>query len=328
VEAPRLPGAEAPTSPRQDGPAAPGQASAFRRALDKQAVADDPDGALVPSGAHDLTAPLDLQAIRAALARASAGETTILPIMSTPTSTVIKYPGPPCAVEPSSPPSEPPGDGDSAARGNGGGGRRTPGRLPTAVWISAVLAALAGAALILVDQGHDGDPLAPTALPAKASHSAPAQPTSTPPPSPAAHSPSARPSTAPQPPPSRSATSHSASAPPSSEPSGTGAFVTLSQGSAGAAVVDVQRRLSDLGLLSASPDDSIYRDSQWTLWEIQQQRGPSPDTGGYYGQATDYAIMAFKRHYLDNDQGPVPPGSCDAATYSKLFSETASFTTN
>jgi peptidoglycan hydrolase-like protein with peptidoglycan-binding domain len=103
-------------------------------------------------------------------------------------------------------------------------------------------------------------------------------------------------------------------------------FATLIQGSTGAAVADVQRRLADLGLLSSSPDVSIYRDSQWTLWEIQQQRGPSPDTGGYYGQATDDAIMAFKRHFLDNDQGPVPPGSCDAATYAKLHSETASYT--
>ena len=100
--------------------------------------------------------------------------------------------------------------------------------------------------------------------------------------------------------------------------------MTLSEGSTGVFVVDIQRRLSSLGLLTPFSGSSAFRDSGWTLWEVQQQRGPSPDVSGYYGRATDYAIMAFKRHFLNNDQGPVPSGDCDAQTYAKLWQETAS----
>lgn len=102
--------------------------------------------------------------------------------------------------------------------------------------------------------------------------------------------------------------------------------MSLNQGSTGSFVVDIQRRLSELGLLTSSSGSSSFRDSGWTLWEVQQQRGPSPDVGGYYGKATDYAIIAFKRHFLNNDEGPVPSGGCDAQTYVKLWQETASFT--
>lgn len=119
--------------------------------------------------------------------------------------------------------------------------------------------------------------------------------------------------------------SPSPSASPSASPSPSTAPFGINLGSTGVIVLDIQRRLVDLGLLNAAPDGSTYRDSQWTLVEVQQQRGPTPDGTGYYGKATDFAIMAFKRHFLANDQGPVPPGGCDIPTYARLHQETASF---
>jgi len=346
VDAPQKPDADASAS-HPAGPAAPGQASAFRRALDKQAAAPEPGSALVPSGAHDLTMPLDLRAVRAALAFSPTTdshtqtqtqvETQIpaqpqpqshppLPAVRTPT---LIQRAESAAVVVAQPP-EPPRDAGSDDSSDGGdgrdGGSKSPARLPTAVWISAFLAAIAGAALILVDQGHGSDPLAPSALPAKASSQAPASYASHPVTSPSpAHSPSTRPN---------QTTAPSKSAGPSTSPStsvspgGSGLTLpmSLNQGSTGSFVVDIQRRLSDLGLLTSFSGSSSFRDSGWTLWEVQQQRGPSPDVGGYYGKATDYAIIAFKRHFLNNDEGPLPSGGCDAQTYVKLWQETASFT--
>jgi hypothetical protein len=337
------------------GSAAPGEASAFRRALDKQAVAEEPGNALVPSGAHDLTMPIDMRAIRAALAYSQATDshkqtqletqipTQIQPQMQPPlpvvrTPTVIQRPdsavpdtstsGPGSAIVATTPPqrNEPPADGadrdDSSDRQDGGG--RAPARLPTAVWISAVLAAIAGAALILVDQGHGSDPLAPSALPAKASSPAPASYASHSviPPS-RTHSASPRASHSASP--SKSAGPTASASATASPGSGT-TPVNLAQGSTGAAVVDVQRRLADLGLMTSFSGSSSFRDSGWTLWEVQQQRGPSPDVSGYYGKATDYAIIAFKHHFMNNDDGTLPSGGCDAQTYAKLLQETAGLT--
>lgn len=335
MDAPQIPDAEASAS-HPAGPAEPGQASAFRRNLDKQAATPDPGSALVPSGAHDLTMPIDLRAVRAALAfspttdshtqtqtqletQLAAHTQPQLPVVRTPTVIQRTQPAPVVATQPP----RDAGSDDSADSSDGDGGGRTPARLPTAVWISAVLAAIAGAALILVDQGHGSDPLAPSALPAKASSRAPASYASHPatPPS-AAHSPSSSPSHAAAP--SKSA-GPSATPSPTATPGGSGLTVPMSldQGSTGVFVADIQRRLSDLGLLSSSSGSSSFHDSGWTLWEVQQQHGPSPDAGGYYGKATDYAIIAFKRHFLNNDQGPVPSGGCDAQTYAKLWQETA-----
>lgn len=329
-----MPDADASAS-HPAGPAEPGQASAFRRALDKQAVAEGPGGALVPSGAHDLTMPLDLRAVRAALAFSPTAESHTqtqvetqipvqvpaqLPAVRTPT--VIQHADSASAVvaAEAAPPPEPPAkDRDADGRG------RTPARLPTAVWISAVLAAIAGAALILVDQGHGSDPLAPSALPVKASSRAASPYASH---SAAVTSPSHSPRPSHTPAPSKSA---GPSASPSATPSpGDSGLVTLpmalGQGSTGVFVADVQRRLADLGLLTPISGSSSFRDSGWTLWEVDQQRGPSPDADGYYGKATDYAIIAFKRHFLESDQGPVPPGGCDAQTYLKLRQETSGYT--
>jgi hypothetical protein len=75
VDAPQLPGAEssAPTAGGQP----PGQASAFRRALDAQIEPSDQSTALVPAGPHDVTRPIDVKALREALAAEQAGATTI-----------------------------------------------------------------------------------------------------------------------------------------------------------------------------------------------------------------------------------------------------------
>lgn len=330
-----MPDAEASAS-HPAGPAAPGQASAFRRALDKQAVAPESGSSLVPSGAHDLTMPIDLRAVRAALALSPTAEShtltqveTQIPVQPQPQLPAVRTPtviqrAESAAVTAAQPPG-PPRDADSDESSDGqdaDGGSRSPARLPTAVWISAFLAAIAAAALILVDQGHGSDPLAPSALPAKASSPAPSSAThAATPPSPE-QSPSSRPShtaAASKPAPSTS--------PSSTVPGGSGLTLpmSLSQGSTGAFVVDIQRRLSSLGLLTSVQGSSSFRDSSWTLWEVQQDRGPNADSNGYYGRATDYAIIAFKRHFLNNDQGPVPSGGCDAQTYVKLWQETAGF---
>lgn len=79
MDAPLLPGAE--SSNGADGGLPPGQASAFRRALDAQVESADPATALVPSGPHDLTRPIDVNALRAAL---TASQTVAKPRESVP----------------------------------------------------------------------------------------------------------------------------------------------------------------------------------------------------------------------------------------------------
>ncbi|MGH3415494.1 MAG: hypothetical protein ACRDSS_03405, partial [Actinocrinis sp.] len=66
MDAPQFPDADA--AQPQAGLQTPGQASAFRRALDAQAAAPEQSRALVPTGPHDLTAPIDVDELRAALA--------------------------------------------------------------------------------------------------------------------------------------------------------------------------------------------------------------------------------------------------------------------
>jgi hypothetical protein len=356
VDAPQLPGAET-SADSPAGPAAPGQASAFRRALDNQAVveataahpaglsgsaqtsafrraldvqavAEDPGGARVRCGALDLTIPLDLGALRAALALDGADEAlpnaqvpARLPAQVPPSAapatvsapTLLQHATPTDTPTQPTPP-DPPDDDSSAPLDNG----RIPARLPTALLVCAVLAALAGAALIVIDHGGNGGPLAPTALPAKAS-TRPASGQAMRP-APGRHSYAAPPPPSAAPP---KPASPSPSTSPSASPSATGPHFGVYLGSTGAIVVDIQRRLADLGFLYAAPDGSTYRDSGWTLSEVQQQRGPDPDGTGYYGKATDFAIMAFKRHFLDNDQGPVPAGGCDIPTYARLHLATA-----
>jgi hypothetical protein len=227
---------------------------------------------------------------------------------------VIQYTAPPDAPAEGTPP-DPPDDDSSTPVDNG----RMPARLPTALLVCAVLAALAGAALIVVDRGGNGGPLAPTALPAKASSRAASAQAAHPAPGRHTYTPPARPSPPPPKPPSPSpSASPSASQSPSS-------LFGINLGNTGALVVDIQRRLADLGLLYAAPDGSAYRDSSLTLIEVQQQRGPNPDSTGYYGKATDFAIMAFKRHFVNNDQGPVPPGGCDIPTFARLHQQTADY---
>lgn len=72
MDAPQLPGVESSTG--ADGGLPPGQASAFRRALDAQVESAGPGLALVPSGPHDLTRPIDVNALRAALTGSQASQ--------------------------------------------------------------------------------------------------------------------------------------------------------------------------------------------------------------------------------------------------------------
>jgi len=69
VDAPQAPDAEAAASSTGGQP--PGQASAFRRALDAQVTIEGQSPVFVPAGPHDLTAPIDITSLRDALAAES-----------------------------------------------------------------------------------------------------------------------------------------------------------------------------------------------------------------------------------------------------------------
>ncbi|MBS2966771.1 hypothetical protein KGA66_27290, partial [Actinocrinis puniceicyclus] len=212
MDAPQLPGAE-PAAPASGGQP-PGQASAFRRALDAQVEATDQSTALVPAGPHDLTRPIDVSALRAALTAApltvspcappqpapppfpakaaqaiqpaqpgppppASGPVIVTPSVSAPelrgTTTIETRPatdlaaGAAADVSPASGSGSGSGSGttdhESSPRHSGGG--RKPSRLPTTILVSVLLAAIAGTALVLIDVGRSGGPLAPDAMPTR-----------------------------------------------------------------------------------------------------------------------------------------------------------------
>lgn len=91
MDAPQLPDVESSTG--TDGGLPSGQASAFRRALDAQVESAGPGLALVPSGPHDLTRPIDVSALRAALTGSKAARPSPESVPGFPEAVPVPHPG-------------------------------------------------------------------------------------------------------------------------------------------------------------------------------------------------------------------------------------------
>lgn len=348
MDAPQLPGAEssAPTAGGQP----PGQASAFRRALDAQVESADSTTALVPAGPHDLTRPIDVKALREALAGepavpntitetsptlplvpamapSPAGPAVVVPTVSVPDlrgPTTIATPAPKSVgaygvggsgggnIAPVPPPSEP--EHDHSPRHSGGSGK--PSRLPATIGISVLLGAIAAIALVLIDAGHSSGPLAPIAMPTK-SAAAKAQPV---PPAATSH----QPSPAASPSHGHSPASSPSAAKPSPHPSTVASFAAIRWTSDYQPLVaDIQARLAKLRYLALSRDTSQYGLTQRTMSDTGNVWWSPTDEVGFYQSATTSAIRAFKFDYLQSDQGRAPDGTCDTATYQALVNATS-----
>jgi hypothetical protein len=366
VDAPQLPDAEA--SPDQTGAQPPGQASAFRRALDAQLEPSDPSKALVPSGPHDLTAPIDVETLRAALMRrvppgtpSANGPTVVAQAVSVPdlrAPTTIAAPG--AAMRAAGPPphhgadtgnsrdgdsagnnsgnnsgnttGDNTGDTDDSAIGGSEGKERRSKRLSTTVGISALLAAFAGAALVMLDSGRSGAPLAPTALPTKSVTHSPIAQAAPPATRSRTASPPASASRATTSPSRASATATAPSAMPSrSSAAGTSADSSPVAGNFGTLywttdsevlVVDMQQRLAKLNYLGLSHDGSQYWDTGRTLGYLDGWT-PNPDGIGYYQHATDSGIRAFEFEYIQHRHGQFPGNGCSVQTYQALVRATS-----
>lgn len=349
MNVPQTSGADA-TGDQTDAEAS-GQASAFRRALDAQAVEYGGSPVLVPRAAHDLTAPFDAAAVRTALSAYPAKSrdtvtqdpamTVLLPSVSqqpVAVSAVFDVPGPgvpartaaahaarppamPAHTIPAAPRDDPPQADSSPRHAGGDGGGAKPGRMRTTVGLCVLLGTLAAGVLIINAAGNSSDPLAPSALPSRAASHVPVVllPSGDLSASPTPHA-APRRSAAPSRPPSPSA-SASATASPAV------AFVTLWWGVSGPVVTgeitDVQRRLASLKS-PAHPTSSAYLVSMRHYGEYGEPSwicGGScpyqpPDPSGAYYNATQAAVQAFQ-----SDFG-LPVGVCDTATYNKLVSLT------
>lgn len=312
--------------------------------------------ALVPAGAHDLTRPIDVRALREALTGEPSGPTTLAetpPVLPTaavsppspsgpavvvPTVSVPDLRGPttiaaPTAksvrahgasdgrdVAPAPPPSGPEQEQeqDHSPRHSGGSGK--PSRLPTTIGISVLLGAIAATALVLIDGGRSSGPLAPTAMPTKSA--AVGKASQHPVPMTPSHrpSPSAAPSHAPSHGPSPSA---SAAKPPTGSNT-IASFTTIEwTNSYQPLVADIQSRLTKLRYLSLSRDTSQYDLTERTMNSIGNRWWHPADAVGLYQNATGSAIRAFKFDYLQHGQGQPPvDGGCDTATYQALVAAT------
>lgn len=229
--------------------------------------------------------------------------------------------------------SAPSSAGSDGSRGDGGDGPPTqepsprhnakPSRLPTAVWISALLGACAAVALVLVNAGHSPGPLPLSALPTKAAtHSPSPSPSPSLKPSPKP-SPSPSPKPSPKPSPSHSPSpSPSPSKPPASPtPSAVASFATIYwTNSPDPRVQDIQQRLTRLNYMFLF-DNVAYADTSRTTGQSGWHTHADPV--GMYQNATQMAIIAFKYDYLQHDQGPQPDSGCDVATYQALVNATS-----
>lgn len=302
------------SEPTETGPASssPGQASAFRRALDNQAATEGP---------LDLTVPLDIAEVRAALA--NSGPLPAVPAGAAP---------PPGGHSGSD--SAPPRDHDGRHSRRHAGSKRL-GRI--AVFVVLAASASFGTAYALVlssgSQGSsvslpatDGNiPVAPSESPsgqglrsgASGSTSASAtpglshSPTSTAQPTGTASAgasdtatsgadPSATPSQSTQP----SAPASATTAPASSAPATN--WVTLYSGIQGQSqeVSQVQSMLENLHYLE-----------NWHRHEYLNPQNFTADSNGTYGSATSNAVAAFQQQH-----GLTASGECDAATFQALSS--------
>lgn len=315
------------SEPTEAGPgSAPGQAAAYRRVLDDQALTDGP---------LDLTVPLNIAEVRAALA-------TTGPLRRVGLAAYV------AASKSASVSSARPHDGHA---GGGGSHRRRIAQLPSRrlgrifafVAVAAALSVGTAWALVLSNNTQNTSvslpatgaiPMAPSAKnpqPGQAagnsgstsaqatpslSHSAAGQ---APVPAPTkSATPTSR--ATPTPDPSASAGgSASASAPVSTPPgfgpgptsTSTGQWVVLVEGANENAqevqeTTNVQGLLLELGYLASWHHRSF----------VDPDRSPSADASGHYGPATAEAVSEFQQYY--NVSYTSQLGQCDAATYQLL----------
>ena len=327
------------SDPTGVGPGTPGQASAFRRTLDDQALHAEVE----TEGPLDLTVPLNFAEIRAALSSSGSNRRP-------PPPEVLAIP----AVH-------------SARRGGGGRrrgavhaaapghiGSKRLGRIGVFVALATALSMGTAAALVFSSGGQGASVSLPTTNGNIPVATAPAAgggntPITAPTPSAprtvsstapgAATTASAAAFVAPATSASASATaSTSATATASGSPSATATtaatatasaaasgsqspgtpsptgspFATLQQGSSGTEVSDVQQMLVEIDLLMQQHD-------RRRIVFVDVEDYALADPSGSYGQATATAVAAFQQTY---DVGG-DPGVCDQATFDALTAQTA-----
>lgn len=295
------------TEPTEAGPGSPGEASAFRRALDDQAVSEGP---------LDLTTPLDFAEIRAALSNSGN-----IPVVRDPA---------PAALPPRAP---------GARRASRHASSKRLGRIALFVAVAASLSVGTACALV-ISSGSQGTSVSlppttgniPVAPSDEASQQGQISLTS------GSTTDSATPSLSLSPTPSASTGTPSASADPSASGSGSGSasgsatagpdasstaspsqststqsgfganWVTLYWGvqNEDSEVSKVQSLLADIGYLYPRRHHSYYNP------QVQVQ----PDQSGTYGSATEDAVAAFQQDANVDFSGQ--PGTCDLTTYNAL----------
>jgi hypothetical protein len=299
------------SDPTGVGPGTPGQASAFRRALDEQAL----DAGVAKEGPLDLTVPLDFAEIRAALSSSGSN----------------RKPHPPEDLPP------PPAAGRRGRRRGGEhaappghAGSKRLGRIGVFVALATALSVGTAAALVLSSGGQGASVSLPTTngnLPvATVLAGGPGQvPTSSasaglsPSPSAGSATPSASLSAPRSAGPSASGGSQASSSPsagatqsqaPAAPTASAPAFTTLQQGSSGAAVTEVQQMLAEVDLLyqQQKRHDTVFVDVQDRYLS---------DPSGSYGDATAYAVAAFQQENGVGSQW----GVCDQATFAALSAQ-------
>ncbi|HEU5353916.1 MAG TPA: hypothetical protein VFU65_05625 [Actinocrinis sp.] len=360
MDAPQLPGAE--SSAPAAGGQPPGQASAFRRALDAQIEPPDPGMALVPAGPHDLTRPIDVKALREALTGEISAPITITetpaplptvpvappspngPAVVVPTVSVPELRGPTTIATPtpksvrahgvsdgrdvaSAPP--PSGYGHEPAE-QGSDHDHSPrhsggsGKPSRLPTTIGICVLLAAVAATALVLIDGGRSSGPLAPSAMPTKSATtSQAAQRPVPAATSHRPS--PSSAPSHSPSHSPSPSASATKPSGGASAVASFTTITwTNNYQPLVADIQSRLTKLRYLSLNHDTSQYALTERTMSSTGNRWWHPTDSVGFYQNATTSAIRAFKFDYLQHNQGqPSMDGSCDTATYQALVNATS-----
>lgn len=306
------------SEPTEAEPGSPGRASAFRRALDDQAVSEGP---------LDLTIPLDIAEIRAALSNSGP-----IPVVRSAAAQAAGSGAP--AADASAPPHR-----HGSRRASRHAGSKRLGKIAVFVALAAAMSVGTACALVMSSGGQNASSvsLPPTTgnIPVAASEDSSQQgqisatsgsSSASATPSPSLSSPSASADASPSltatpadgsasagagapygptsPSASASAT-HQAGAPTNSASSN---WVTLYRG-----IDDESQETSQVQTLLVNLG---YLDSWRHHTYLNPDVGAQPDQNGDYGSATDDAVAEFQRDYGVDYSGQA--GTCDAATYAAL----------
>ena len=297
------------SEPTETGPGSPGQASAFRRALDDQAQTEGP---------LDLTVPLNIAEIRAALS--NSGSIPIVPASAD---------APPRGVAPS-PPQRP----HNGRRSRHAHSRRL-GRIAVFVTLAAALSVGTATALVLSSSSQGSSvSLPPTSgnipgLPtgnstgigqaAGTTGSTTAKAAASP-----SHSVATTTAAATSAAPSATAgASDSASGDPSStagsasaDPSSTGAGPSSSGSTWVTLYWGIQNEDQEVSQVQSMLDQLGYLWHHHSAYVNPMYNGVQPDSTGSYGSATEDAVASFQQDYGVAYGGQA--GTCDYTTYEAL----------